>query len=339
MNVKSFSTIGNDGYNYTCGYFTANKWLCDDRLVLARSKDREISRNSELVIYNIGSSEFEVITTSLNSWLDYVIYENRIYYLAENELRLFNVATKVDSSVCNVKGLGLGSPHVTHDGKYMSLFSYSDSDGMKAYRVDLRSGKLTHVFSKSFTKPLCIANHLMISPADENLFFFAHEGDTRSVCDRLWLYREGNGTCNIAKQMISAVGTPEDCFGHEMWAPDGKGLYFVKYPLSVTRPFGICYADANTGEYKILFSAFDYWHVAVSADGRYLTADTIYPGKSEIVLIDIEKGTENLIDISPSRKKHPNHPHPALSPDNTRLIYNSIDDLGNDCVRIAFLEI
>ena len=37
--IGKIHTIGNDGYHYTAGYFTSNKWLGTDKLILARSID------------------------------------------------------------------------------------------------------------------------------------------------------------------------------------------------------------------------------------------------------------------------------------------------------------
>lgn len=338
MRVEKIISVAADGYNYTCGYHTSNKWIDNDRIVLARSITAEISSNSELVVYTISTDSFSVISNKLNSWLDYVVLKSSIYYLAENKIRRFDIDSGCDTELASFGDLRVGSPHLTHDGRYMSLFSYSATDGMIAYRFDTESKNLERVFSKQFEMPLPIANHLMISPTEPSNFFFAHEGDTRQINDRLWIYNEQTGMRNIAMQSVIDGGVPEDCFGHEAWAPDGRGIYFVKYPLSLSVPYGIAYADISGCEYKILYSAYDYWHVSVSQCGKYLAADTIYPGKSQIVFIDVENNTEELIEITESRKKHPNHPHPTISPAGNKVAYNSIDSRGFDCVRIAFIE-
>ena len=179
----------------------------------------------------------------------------------------------------------------------------------------------------------------MICPQNENLFFFAHEGDTRYISNRLWIYdHENKSMKNIAKQRLNSDGELADCFGHEAWAPDGSGMYFIKYDLSPSSLTGICFVDAASGEFDILYSEYKYWHVGVSADGRYLTADTRYPGEwSEIILVDRESGEQKLIDIAPTTKKHPCHPPPILSPDNKKIAYTSLDSRGNTCVKITFI--
>ena len=192
-----------------------------------------------------------------------------------------------------------------------------------------------------FEKPFNVANHLMISPTDKDILFFAHEGSTFYVSNRLWIYDAKTGSeRNIAKQRLDRDGNVGDCFGHEMWAPDGNGLYFVKYPCSPIKPCGICYVDVKSGKYELLYSKHKYWHVGVSSDGKFLTADTQYaPHRSEVVVIDREKGREFVVDIPYITGIHPCHPHPQLSPDNNRVVYTALDkEDGRTCIKIAYLN-
>ena len=181
----------------------------------------------------------------------------------------------------------------------------------------------------------------MISPFDKDLFFFAHEGDCRYVSNRLWLYNaETKKSWNIAKQTLNQDGTLGDCFGHEMWAPDGKGIYFAKYAGSPEPPRGICYVDIETGKYELLYTKYKYWHVGVSQDGRYLTADTQYdPHQSEVVIIDRETGEEFVVDMPYMTGRHPCHPHPQLSPDNKKIVYTALSkEGGRTCIKVAYLK-
>ncbi len=60
-------------------------------------------------------------------------------------------------------------------------------------------------------------------------------------------------------------------------------------------------------------------------------------GMSEVVVVDPADHTETLIDTALSTN-HPNHPHPQLSPDASRLIYTSLDERGRSVMKAAFLE-
>jgi len=124
-----------------------------------------------------------------------------------------------------------------------------------------------------------------------------------------------------------------------MWAPDGKGLYFVKYLCLPTPPRGICYVDVQTGKAELLYTGYRYWHVGVSEDGRYLTADT-QTGKdySEVVLIDLNDNSETVIDKAKTNWTHPCHPHPQISPDNKKVVYTALNEKGRTCVKVAILK-
>lgn len=334
--------VGNDGYHYTAGYFTSNKWLSNDEIILARSKKSDIGQNEpcvQMIKYSISSNSVEVLCEDLSEWGNYVVFENKIYYVTDSAIRVIDVESGENNVIYKSYSGVPGSPHITNDGRFISLFSCKPDKPTEVFRLDTSSGELKKCFEKSFPKPFDIANHVMISPTDENVFFFAHEGHTSYISNRLWIYdMTKNAMKNIAGQRLNDNGELEDCFGHEMWTHDGKGLYFVKYYLSLSSPKGIAYVDFDSGKAEVLYSAFNYWHVGVSCDGRYLTADALIPGPNcQIVLIDTQIGSEQLIDIAPSSKSHPCHPHPMLSPDNKKIAYTSLDDLGNTCVRIALL--
>ncbi|MBQ9070474.1 MAG: hypothetical protein IJY23_03915 [Clostridia bacterium] len=338
--MKNTVVFGNDGYHYTVGYFTANKWLDSNNLVAARSKYRDIGqekRGVELVKISISDKKITVISDNLSEWGNYVVFESKVYYLTENEIRVFDFCDKSDKILYKSAECLPGSPHITADGRYISLFSYNEETHMRAFRFDTKSLKLEEMFGKKFRDPFPIANHVMINPKNENVFFFAHEGDTRYISNRLWLF-DDKGMRNIASQKLNFDGELEDCFGHETWAPSGKGIYFIKYDLSLSEPYGISYVNIETNETKVLYSKYKYWHVGVSRDERFLTADTRCSGKfSEIILIDRISGEEIFVDKVATNKIHPCHPHPTISFDNSKIAYNSVDDLGNTCVKIAIL--
>jgi Tol biopolymer transport system component len=340
MKIQEFITVGGDGYFYTCGYFTANKWIGGSSVALARSRDKEIGKDSELLIFNYKSGDMKVVTDNLNSWLDYAVFESKVYCLCGTNICVYDNETGSIEIIYDFGALPLGSPHLTADGKYMSLFSYAPEEGMQAYRFDIKARQLEHIFSHSFAEPRPIANHLMISPTDKNVFFFAHEGDTRFVSDRLWIYdAKSRKARNIAEQRTDKSGFLADCFGHEMWSHDGGGLYFVKYTLSRSEPKGICYVSLDSGIHSVLYSKFAYWHVSISNDGTFIAADTSdEPGICSVVLIDTDSKEETVIERISSRKTHPNHPHPSVSPDNCALMYNFKTDADTDGVRIALLE-
>jgi len=334
--------LGNDGYNYTAGYFTSNKWINSNKIVLARSQLSDIgqqSREAQLVVLELDTMAVKLICEDLSEWGNYTVFGSRIYYLTKNELKLYDTENGETEILYKTDREIAGSPHITRDGRYISLFSYSDDCGMHCFRFDTELKIMEKIFEKKFRAPFPVANHVMICPTDKDLFFFAHEGNTEYISNRLWLYDHKSKTMrNIAKQSLNENGDISECYGHEAWSHNGEGLYFVKYDLSPEKPHGICYVNANSGHADRLYGKYKYWHVSDSYDGAYLTADTRFPGKeSEIVLIHIASGEERVVDIVPTSKTHPCHPHPMISPDNKKIACTSLDSMGNTCVKIIFL--
>jgi len=364
-----YKWITDNEYHYCSGYYTTNKWIGNDKVVIMRSKDAVKGMNSEsegyaseLVLVSLDDGTKKVLANDIYMFEDFVVYEDKVYYSNIYELKEIDVNTgKIRVVYRNEyyvgeksfeKGIGgelsrIQSPHITNDGKYISMFISGHQKPTAFIRINLETGEAEKVFEKGFIwHPLDEAKHVMICPTDKDLFFFCHEGNTFYISNRLWLadYRTKK-MWNIAKQKLDDDGNLGDCYGHEMWAPDGKGLYFVKYSVSPVPPRGICYVDAQTGKAELLYSKYKYWHVGVSADGRYLTSDTFLisddnPGAkySEVVIVDMETNEEILIDKAGTTWSHPAHPHPQLSPDNSKLMYTSVTEDGRVAVKIAYLK-
>lgn len=365
----NYKWITDKEYHYCSGYYTSNKWVGNDKVLLMRSKKPDIGMNSnpgdcecELVLVSLDDGSIKVLAGDVFKFEDFMVFEDRVYYSTAYELKEVNITTGKTRVVYKneyyvgeksfEKGIGgelshIQCPHITNDGKYMSLFICGHQNKTAFIRINLGTGEAEKVFEKNFIwHPLDEAKHVMICPTDKDLFFFCHEGNTFYISNRLWLAdcRTGN-MWNIAKQRLDADGNLGDCYGHEMWAPDGKGLYFVKYSVSPMPPRGICYVDVQTGKAELLYSKYKYWHVGVSTDGKYLTSDTFLisddnPGAkySEVVLVDLETNEEILIDKVGTNWSHPTHPHPQLSPDNSKLMYSGITEDGRVGVKIAYLK-
>lgn len=69
---------------------------------------------------------------------------------------------------------------------------------------------------------------------------------------------------NILRQRLNEDGNNGECVGHEMWSPDGRGMYFIKYISTTILPRGVWYLDVYTKESRCIASGYDYWHVGVS---------------------------------------------------------------------------
>ena len=343
LKIRSVTDISDTAWHYSFGYYAERKWISESRIVLIRGNTPDIAYNAatraktELIIFDIETGSITVIDENIPSFTDFLVAESKIYYVKDGALICFNADTCEKKTLFREKSIG--SPHITKDGRVISLFSCSP-EICRFFRVDTESGGGELLFETTFGEPHPYANHGMISPTDPDILFFAHEGNTKEISDRLWIYSAREKTArNIAKQAVDEKGSPIDCFGHEAWSHDGAGLYFVKYRESRARG-GICYADIEGNKPELLYTGADYWHVGASESGRYLTADTRNLGadRSGVVLIDKATGEEKLMDTPCVTFRHPCHPHPQLSPSDSKLVYHFENEHGNTAVRIAFLE-
>jgi len=332
--------IGGAKYNYDAGYYTFNKWADNRRLVLAKWESEPGAPHVH-VLHEIETGEERVLCEGAGFP---VVNGSRFYYTKGSSLFAGDIKTGIAKEVWRSEdGYPLSYAHVTNDGRYVGLRA-TPPDGTAVLMVcDTHIGNCREIYRARFREPFPVADHVMICPADPNLMFFAHEGKTEYISNRLWVAdgRTGTARC-IAKQSLTPDGDLADCFGHEMWAPDGKGMYFVKYQVSLTQPKGICYVDYATSEIKLVASAFRYWHVGVSADGKKLVADTapdwdtLSPDDDcEVIVVDMERGTETLVARAASTWKHPCHPHPQFSPDASQICFTTLNEHGKVCVGIV----
>ena len=339
--------IVDDRFQYTFLYFTENKWIDDEKLVVMRNGnnadgEEEFYHAADLVLIDL-KNETETLLVDHHTFggvIWYLVYEKSLFFITNKKsLWVKNLDTEDtvllyhDPSHKRITGIS-----ITNDGKYLGFFSYpKDSfDTSKFYRVDLSNRNVEVLFEKRFEQPFHIANHFMICPTDENKVFFSHEGITFYVSNRMWLWEKGKGMRNITKQRLDSDGNLGDCFGHECWDPTGKGLYFVKYSCSPMPPRGICYVDTEGNQTDVLYGKYPYWHVSTAPNGRFLGSDTQSGSYSGVVLIDTKKNEEHLLFKADTTWSHPCHPHPMFSPDSNRLCFNTLYD-GK--IAIAFSDI
>lgn len=336
-------TIPNDGYHYTSGYYTDNRWLDNDTLILMRSKSPDKDYN-EMVKYSLKDGSIELLCDDAYGYSNHVVWNDLIYYSDSKKITVLDTKTnekKVVYERLPDDPERLQMPSITKDGKAICVYGeMPEQPGVFAV-IDIETGKRMYKFEKGFAPPFVVANHGMICPTNPNRIFFAHEGITFYVSNRLWIYdAQLDKAWTIAKQNLDEDGNLADCYGHEMWSPDGKGMFFTKYPCSPKGPRGVSYVDIETNQSEVLYSKYNYWHTGVSQDGKYITADTTGDGMghSDVVVIDRADNTESVIDSPSITGVHPCHPHPQLSPDNSKVVYTALDETGRTCVKIAYLK-
>lgn len=343
--------IYDEKYEYSFGYYNNNEWVDENRLVLSRWKKNdstEFPNETELVLIDIKKGTETVLcdkeTYGRNSFC-YLVSRDKVYFLnKEDWLCSKDVNTGEITKIH--KRVTMVNPDITADGKYLiAAITLNKDTAQETYaclRVNLETGKAEELFEKTFEKPMAYAGHKMICPTDEDKVFFCHEGNTHYVSNRLWLWTKDKGCYCLAKQRLNENGDLGDCFGHECWAPDGKGLYFIKYPCSPMKPTGICYVSTEKEQTDVLYGKYGYWHVCAAKNGRFLAADTTgrdnkQPEYSGVCLIDMETGEEKMLIKADITWKHPCHPHPKFNLDSSLLMYHELYN-GNTCVNIIKIE-
>jgi Tol biopolymer transport system component len=340
---SQYLRISDPEYHYAFGYYSNNSWVDDHRVVLYRFKSPNPAKVAEtdpesisLVLVDLENRTKTVLPgTNCGHWDNFIVYGTRLYYIIDSSiLYCMDVDSGEVKEIC--RGKRMYFPHMTSDGKYLNWHQLGTEDEPDTgIRVDVETGEMVTMFSKRFAPPFTTANHMMLCPTDPDLMFFAHEGNTFYVSNRLWLAPLGKEPFNIAKQYLNASGDLGDCFGHECWAADGKGLYFVKYICSPEGPTGLCYVSLdNPTESTLLYSKYNYWHVSVAPDGRHLAADTQDGSYSGVCLVDMETGTEEMLAKARVNWVHPCHPHPHFNPSSTKLAFQELDDNGQIVVGI-----
>ena len=244
--VLEIKTIGDTKYHCTAGYFPDNKWLDNDTFVYQRSEDPTIACEdwegkvtSELVRLSLKDNSEEVLLSDRIFGYHYVIFGDKIYYSDRKNLKVFDIKSKkTDILYTNNdyypddNAMALMCPTVTNDGKYISVYISGrnpEHSMAKIIVLETETGHVRYTFEAGgFARPFQYADHVMICPTDPDLVYFCHEGTTEYVSNRMWLYDAKSGKkYNFAKQRLDEDGNLGDCFGHEMWAPDGRGMYFV----------------------------------------------------------------------------------------------------------------
>ncbi len=302
-------------YNYTFGYYSNNSWVDDHRIVLQRFKNLEAPTDHANVLVDLDTGTEEVLPFRGGT----VVYQNNIYFIKDGVLSVWDLETRETRELYREEGMTFA--HMTADGRFINWAA-----GDHGTVLDLQTGEATRMETARFAKPFNMISHMMICPTDPNIMFFCHEGTTEYVSNRLWISEKGKPSRHIAEQHLDANGNLGDCFGHESWAPDGKGLYFIKYKCSPQPPRGICYVDVQTGKAELLYSAFHYWHVCCSPKANYLASDTQDGTFSGVCLVDQRTGKEQMLVEAGTNWTHPCHPHPMFSPEERLLMFHELVD-------------
>lgn len=318
--------IADETYHYSFGYYTTNNWLDEHRLVLCRNShlahsDRAFFATCDVVLIDMAAETETVLLTNATVMM---VFGSKVYAVRrDDDMHTLVCLDTADNSLTTLhRDVSLGDATLTADGRYYVYTPNEEPAACK--RLDIQTGEVVELFRKGFERPFHVADHFMVNPHNPDQVFFAHEGDTFYVSNRLWMYEKDKGLHCIAKQRLDEEGNLGDCFGHECWSHDGSGLWFVKYPCSPLPPRGLCFVGVDGTQTDVVYGAYPYWHVSCAPNNRYLAADTQGPGYSSVVLVDKETGKEAEAYRAGFVWAHPAHPHPSFSPSSEQLIFHDL---------------
>ncbi|MFD0716499.1 TolB family protein [Paenibacillus sp. GCM10027626] len=321
--------IGNEGRDTAHHYTTAMSWLTDSRhLIVLTDLDRE-TKAGKIVRHDTLTGQSQILMDN-GVWPRGVVGgDDQLYLFEGQELYSLHAWSGERRTICRLDDNCIlhGPLSITNDSQTLGVYWLEGDQEWVIATVDARSGQVAEAARPGFVEPFPVANHAMINPVDSSCIFYSHEGATEHIADRLWVASTATGSkYNVFAQKRDENGKHVEYVGHEMWASDGSGLYFVKYAHSPHKPAGVYYADRNGKSQTFINGDYLYWHVSVSPDGRYAAADTQEAGKSKIVLIDLATRQSKLLCELPCRGIHPGHPHPSFSPDSQKLVFTYADE-------------
>ncbi|TXK84567.1 hypothetical protein [Paenibacillus sp. N3.4] len=343
-------SVGCKGRDTAHNYFTAMTWLSNSRHLIVHTDMNRETWTGNIVRFDTETGDVQVLEEGLTWGSGVVSCDDIIYLLNKNELYAIDAWSGERRTICK---LGehctfFGPLSITNDGKVLGVYwkealhpsEDAESGGAEWVigTVNVASGEVCEAAHPQFAEPYPIANHAMINPIDPNQVFFSHEGATEQIPDRLWVVDTETGEMsNLFSQKREESGRPVEYVGHEIWAFDGSGLYFVKYPHSPDKPTGVYFVDRRGERHEFINGDYRYWHVGISPDGRYAAADTQEPGISKIVLINTATKQSELLCELPCRGMHPGHPHPSFSPDSRKVTFTFSDE--HDVLWVGIMDI
>lgn len=331
-----YDILEQPGGHVAHSYVTNNCWDGKDAIVTARVKSLT-DFHCDFVRTDLVTGEEEVLTRG--RWPEFHVKNGNLYQFFGKEVLKTNIESK-ETEVLWRGTYDLSGPiTVSDDEKRVSVSWYYGDGTTSVGFLDTENGRHTEVYRGGFAPPFQDISHVMVSPTDHNKIFFCHEGTTQYITNRLWMAEADTGHVeNIFRQRMDEAGNNGECVGHEMWSPDGRGMYFIKYISTSILPKGVWYLDVYTKECRCVASGYEYWHVGVSPRGNLLAADTQIGGShSEVILIDQKRGEEIPLVFAKTNWTHPCHPHPVFNSDGTRVCFETLNEKGNLCVGIVDL--
>ncbi len=168
--------------------------------------------------------------------------------------------------------------------------------------------------------------HLLFCPTDPTTLLFCYEGPWDRVEQRLWLMKwDGSNIRPLRYQEH-----PDIRIGHEYWLDDGRSVAYAYTCPALDEPTSVRMVDVATGRETII-TEHPFCHFINDREGRWIVGDD----PQYVTLLNLATN-----ELTPLAAHHQEltiantlyHPHPAFSPDGSRIVFCRRDAAGNNDV-------
>ncbi len=308
--------------SHSC-YFEAQPFTGDDRYLVYSS-----NRSGKFDLYRVDlrSEEHRRLTRCDQlSNLSYSIHPDgrSVFYLDGAKLLKTDVASGASSVVAE-----LGGGHVSVGRTFSSDGVYTAVGGPGGMGLlNLRTGRV----EKTIPTPDGTGGHMLICPADPQLITFVKMPDRQNDMSLKMEERARTMIADLRTGRVRPYLTMP--YGwratHEYWDARGERFYFHKKKVPGWVPTSICSMKRDGSDWRTHFTTdvYQLGHSMISTDNRWIVSDVQKPDDNPLVLIDVAKGTHELLcwPDSTVREGHPKqaHVHPAISRSGKYVAYTS----------------
>ncbi len=265
-----------------------------------------------------------------------------VYYFDGPELKAFSLESFKERLLARIpEGLSLSSNlSISSDGQLVVFCAFRRPEahsraGWEAFEstyearphteiwvapIDGSGGRIVHSEERWL-------GHPQFRPGDNSAVMFCVEGPWSKV-ERIWAVRaDGSGEVRCLRPQ--EVG--RECIGHEYWTRDGSALVYAYYTVDESGERGghsVRALDLGTGTERVIFEGTRVNHFTSNSDNSLIVADTNDAEDPHLYLIDVERGTAEVLCECRStqrtyRTTQDAHPHPCFSWDGRFVFFNS----------------
>ena len=193
---------------------------------------------------------------------------------------------------------------------------------MAVYTIDIKTGEVRIVYASSDW-----LNHVQMSPTDNTLIMYCHEGPWHKV-DRIWTIRTDGSNKNLMHERTMDM----EIAGHEFFSADGKTIWYdlqtPKYKV-----FWLAGVEIATGKRTRYSVERQDWsvHFNVSPDGKLFAGDgggpnsVAAPGNGQWINLfrprDGKLEPERLVDLA--KHDYRLEPNVTFTPDQQWIVFRS----------------